>query len=685
LDFSVGRKAANKAMERMKKGISSFLGWIKPPNTILFFGAIFLLGILYLTLFRLGFLLKYKNLCSGIPLTIILKSFLIGARFDILVISYIFIPLFIIGSLPLVGMGRLKITRIVIETILFTVFAFIFLLSLIDIEYYGEFGTHLSHWAFEYLDQMGMVFYSISSNYPVIPYLLLWGALTFIFIWWGITLSKKIFKRINKGKILSQILYFVLICALLALGARGRLGLAPFNWGVAYFSEYDFANQLALNGVYTLGTSLQDEYEDAHSKSYDEFNFFPSEKAWSEVRKLVWSPNEEFADSQNSLARFYQLPFERNQNENHNVVIIFLESWLARYVGTLGGKPEVTPFFDSLASDGILFENFFATGTRTNRGLLSVLCSFPSQTGRSLMKKFGAPHPFKSVASILNERGYQSILIYGGDLQFDNMQGFLREVGFKRFVGQSDFPKENSLGKWGVPDHIVLARANEEFSKMGESPFLGVVLTLSNHEPFLLPDSSFKLFPPSVPDYKYLNTYRYSDWALGKFFSEAKKEPYFSKTIFILVADHGKVLPSQSDMPWERFHIACLFYAPDILREKSKRITTVGDQTDILPTLIGILGKPVLHQSWGKDILSLSRENKGFAMMIDGKRIGWVEDPYFFVDRIGANHSLFNFREDPLQKNDLSSQFPELVNKFQTEERSLLQASVEASGQKGKK
>jgi phosphoglycerol transferase MdoB-like AlkP superfamily enzyme len=672
-------------MHQTKKRISSFLGWIKPPNTVIFFGSIFLSGVFYLALFRLGFLLKYKNLCSGIPATIILKSFVIGARFDILVISYIFIPFFIMGYLPLIGMSRLKITRIAVETILFTVFAFIFLLSLIDIEYYGEFGTHLSHWAFEYLDQMGMVFYSISSNYPVIPYLLLWGALTFIFIWWGIKLSKKIFKRVERGGIVLWILYFIFVCSLLALGARGRLGLAPFNWGVAYFSEYDFANQLALNGVYTLGTSLQDEYENAHSKSYEEFNFFPTEKAWTEVRKLVKSPNEEFVDSQNSLLRFYRPPFERNENKNYNVVIIFLESWLAGYVGALGGKPDVTPFFDSLTYRGLLFEKFFATGTRTNRGLLSVLCSFPSQTGRSLMKKFGAPRPFKSIASILKERGYQSIFVYGGDLQFDNMQGFLREVGFKRFVGQFDFPKEKSLGKWGVPDHIVLDRANEEFSKMGESPFLGVVLTLSNHEPFLLPDSSFRLFPSSVPDYKYLNTYRYSDWALGKFFSEAKKEPYFSKTIFILVADHGKVLQSQGDMPWERFHIACLFYAPAILGENPKRITTVGDQTDILPTLIGILGKPLLHQSWGKDLLSLSRENKGFAMMIDGKRIGWVEDPYFFVDRIGANHSLFNFGSDPLQKNDLSSQFPELVKKFQTKERSLLQASVEASRQKGTK
>lgn len=355
------------------------------------------------------------------------------------------------------------------------------------------------------------------------------------------------------------------------------------------------------------------------------------------------------------------------------MVIILLESWLARFVGALGGKPDVTPNFDRLAEKGILFENFFATGTRTNRGIPSALCSSPSSPVRSIMKKLSVDRPFTSLAEILKKRGYKSIVIYGGDLEFDNMEGFLHSEGFDTFIGQRDFPSKASLGKWGVPDHIVFKRANQEFSKFGDRPFLGVILTLSNHEPFLLPSQDFEIFPKSVP---------HSDWALGEFFHEAEKEPYFKNTIFILVADHGKLLKSQSDLPWNRFHVACLIYAPHLLSSSPKRVSRIASQTDLLPTILGLLGKPFLHQSWGRDLLSLPPEDGGFAMMVDGKLVGWAEDLYFFVDRMGTTPSLFHISQDPQQKSDLSAKFPELVKKFQTKEQSFLQLAIEMTAKK---
>jgi phosphoglycerol transferase MdoB-like AlkP superfamily enzyme len=273
-------------------------------------------------------------------------------------------------------------------------------------------------------------------------------------------------------------------------------------------------------------------------------------------------------------------------------------------------------------------------------------------------------------------------VIYGGDLQFDNTEGFLRSVGFDAFVGQKDFPLKASLGKWGVPDHIVFERANQEFSKFGDHPFLGVIITLSNHEPFLLPSYDFEIFPKTVPYSDYLNTFYYSDWALGQFFYEAEKEPYFKNTIFVLVADHGKLLESQSDMPIDRYRIACLIYTPPLFDSSPKKVTTIGSQTDLLPTILGLLGKPVLHQSWGRDLLSLPPEDGGFALMIDGKHVGWVEDSYFFVDRIGATSSLSDISHDPQQKNDLSSKFPELVKKFRAKERSFLQLAIEMTAKK---
>jgi phosphoglycerol transferase MdoB-like AlkP superfamily enzyme len=661
----------------MSKRIHSIAAFFKPPRTVLFFGAIFLVGLVFLELLRLGFLYRHRNIASGIPTLTIIKSFLIGARFDMVVLSYIFIPLFLLSYIPFIGIHRLKVSRAIIETILFLCFAFIFLLSLIDIEHFGEFGTRLSFWALEYLDQPGMVWYGIWSGYPVTLYILLWAFLTFIFVWIGIRFSKRIFKRKHRERVLNRIFYLVLALALLFLGARGRWQLAPIDWGLAYFSPYGFANQLALNGVYTLGKSILDERRDIHGELAAQYHFFSTPEALSNVQKVLITPQDSLTDSPHSLARFYHPDSKEKENKDYNVVIILLESWLARFVGVLGGKPDVTPNFDSLAEKGILFQNFFATGTRTNRGIPSVLCSFPSSPIHSIMKRFAPNRPFSSIAEILKKRGYQSVVIYGGDLQFDNMEGFLRSEGFDAFIGQNDFPSKASLGKWGVPDHIVFQRANQEFSKFGDRPFLGLIITLSNHEPFLLPNPDFEIFPKSRPYSDYLNTFHYSDWALGEFFREIEKEPYFKNTIFVLVADHGKLLESQSDMPLDRYRIACLIYASPLFGSSPKKITTIGSQTDLLPTILGLLGQPALHQSWGRDLLSLPTENGGFALMIDGKHIGWVEDSYFFVDRIGAPSSLFDISQDPQQKNDLSARFPELVKKFQAQERSFLQLAVE--------
>jgi phosphoglycerol transferase MdoB-like AlkP superfamily enzyme len=293
------------------------------------------------------------------------------------------------------------------------------------------------------------------------------------------------------------------------------------------------------------------------------------------------------------------------------------------------------------------------------------------------MKQYAASRPFSSIAEILKKRDYQSILVYGGDLQFDNMEGFLRDQGVERFIGEKAFPAGDRLGKWGVPDHTVFERANREFVEFGDGPFLGIILTLSNHEPFLLPSPDFKVFGQDVPRSEYLNAFHYSDWSLGEFFRQAEKLPYFKNTIFVLVADHGKLLDSPGQLPWDRFHIACLIYAPNILGASGRRVSTVASQTDLVPTILGLLGEPVFHESWGRDVLSLPADDKGFAMMLDGSLIGWLEEPYYLVERFGVNSTLYDIRRDPQQRHDLSSELPDVVRRLKTKERSLLQLSIE--------
>jgi len=648
-----------------------------PSPTVLFFVSIFILSLLYLTILRFGFLLKHQALATGIPLFTLFKSFVIGVRFDMVVVSYLLIPLFILSCIPFLSIDRLKITRTVVIILFLSGMGLIFFLSLVDIEYFGEFGTRLNLWVLEYSDRPDMIWYTVWSGYPVALYLLLWGAMLLVFTLMLVKIKRRIFLIKQKVGIIRRLIYSILCLALLVLGARGRTGLAPIDWGLAYFSPYGFASQLALNGVYTLSKSWWEDSHENRGELLTKYHFYPSSQALSTVQKLLSNPQEIMTDSLHSLDRWYYPNLNSRLNKDYNVVIIFMESWLSKYVGTLGGKPDVTPHFDSLAQKGILFERFYATGTRTNRGIVSILCSFPSQTGRSLMRKYSDKRVLESIAEILKDKGYQNILLYGGDLQFDNMEGFLRNRGFEGFIGQEDFPDEAKLGKWGIPDHLVFQKANEEFAKFGDKPFLGVIVTLSNHEPFLLPSDSFKIFSPDVPQWEYLNTFYYSDWALGQFFHLAEKQSYFKNTIFILVADHGRFMETETELPADRFHIACLIYAPDILGTSPKRISTVASQTDLIPTILGILGKPVFHKSWGRDILSLPPEDKGFALMIDGPTVGWMDGYDYLVERIGVTCLLYDTYDDPLQKYDLSSRYPDKLIKLQITERSFLQLSTE--------
>ncbi|MGB8657226.1 MAG: LTA synthase family protein [Candidatus Zixiibacteriota bacterium] len=661
----------------------AILNAVAPPRIIRFFLAIFLISVLVLTLLRVGFLLRHFKLAAGIPFSTLLHSFVIGARFDVVVLSYGLIPLFLLSYVPLIGMDRLKATRVIIVTVFLATMGLVFLLSFVDIEFFSEFGTRLSGLVWEYLDHADMIWYSVLSGYPVLPYFLLWGAMTFAFALAVTRISRAIFRERRREGIWVRFSYFALCSGLLVLGARGRWQLAPIDWGTAYFSPYGFADQLALNGVYTLGKSYWDDSQHESGEILRRYHYFPSSQALSTVQRLLANPKEQLSDSAHSLARWYYPGTSNSKIRDYNVVIIQLESWLARYVGALGGKPDATPNFDSLSGKGVLLEHCYATGTRTNRGIVSNLCAFPSQTGHSIMKRYCVNRPFDSIAEILRKRGYPNIVVYGGDLQFDNMEGFLRNQGFDTFIGQEDFPPGSKLGKWGVPDHLMFERANEEFAKFGDKPFLGVIVTVSNHEPYLLPSPRFEIFPKDVPQSEFLNTFYYSDWALGEFFREAEKEPYFKNTIFVLVADHGKFMESQIELPVDRFHIACLIYAPYILGDSPRRISTVASQTDLIPTILGILGRPAFHQSWGRDLLSLSSEDKGFAMMIDGNLVGWMEGPYFLVERTGVSSSLYNISDDPLQKHDLFLELPEVSEGLQAKERSFLQLSTEAaSGQK---
>ncbi len=605
-----------------------------PAGPIVFLISLYVIGMLFFTLLRAILLFNYLEYVETESASQILTAFMIGLRFDQIVVLVSLAPLALLTPWRTTG---LIAKRRPVLVYLVTVFGLQFLLLLAEIRFYYFFDSRLNFLALEYIGEGSMFGNLIVSDPGFFPTLIAWLILLTVFTLVLVFVRRKVFAGSERRGWLNRTVYFVIILLLFALGIRGRISLAPMDWGVAYFSQNHFLNQLALNGVYTLGRNLSESSRDPRLVYLPEEERFPLvafDSALQTTRDMLYDERNHWLEPNGSLLRIAQQP-DAAYGFKPNIVLIMSESWTADLTGALGDVRDLTPNFDSLASRGALFENFYACGSRTNYGIGAVHCSFPAIPGRAIMKRYNANHPFVSLPELLDERGYYNVFAYGGDLAFDNMEGFLREKKFHAFFGDRQLGLDLYFSKWGIPDHLLFEKAAALIDSFPR-PFQLTLLTLSNHEPWDLPDSSVRRYFDDADSSKTFNSQIYADHALGRLFGLLENKPVFDSTIFIFVSDHARYGPSQFALDPGFFHIPFLIYAPTILPDLAGRYSQYGCQTDILPTLMGLLGGNYTHASWGRDMFHLPDVGDGFAIMNLGHRIGYIDRDYLYVEELGG-------------------------------------------------
>ncbi|MEA1987147.1 MAG: LTA synthase family protein [Candidatus Marinimicrobia bacterium] len=629
---------------------------ILPPKQLVNVLLISVVTLFFFELMRLIFLIYFQELATGIPNLVIFKSFFVGLRFDISIIALVVvIPFIFTIVLPF------KIVEKISNYFMFSLFSLLLILLIIELAFFEEFKSRLNFLFFEYLGTPKIIFSMIWQEYPIFKYLFFICVLigSYIFIY-NFLYNK--FKNVKyKSHFTNRIIYFFIGLFFLFWGARGSVGISTINWGTAYFSDYTFANQLALNGAYSLLRSTEYSMRDSkYEKVLVDKNI---EKKIELIKERIKNDNENFIDKDYPLLR--DRKFKKN-GKKYNIVFIFMESFASEHIGILGDTLNVTPEFDKLAKEGILFENFYAVGSRTNRSISSTFCSLPNLPGKSIMKKAEGQQKFTSITSILKEHGYSSIFIYGGDLIFDNFNGYLRHIGFENFVDYKDFDASKFLTKWGADDAHVFRKANEKFREQKE-PFVGSILTSSNHPPYTLPkEATIKKYDDDIEDAKKLNVFKYSDSELGKFIQRAKKEKYFANTIFVIQADHGRAYHSNYILNIEKYQIPLLLYAPQILKPAREKI--VASQIDIAPTLFGILRLDHTNSFFGRD-LNQTEKNDGFAIFGKNSRFGVVKNNYYFINSFNKKSMLYDLNSDNQMENisnenNIDKELNELLNLY---------------------
>lgn len=362
--------------------------------------------------------------------------------------------------------------------------------------------------------------------------------------------------------------------------------------------------------------------------------------------------------SEQELTRVFD-PVQRPKPDSSfravNVVVIILESFSMEFSGFLNKEilgPDYkgyTPFLDSLAEKGITFRYGFANGRKSIDAMPSVLSSIPSVEIPFVLSHYGT-NQISSIASILKPKGYHSAFFHGapnGSMGFD---AFARKAGFDTYYGRDEFEgKIVTDGIWGVWDHDFFPFFGRKLDALPQ-PFCAAMFSLSSHHPFELPENHKGLYP--VGENKMYPMVQYTDEALKDLFRKIQNKPWFSNTLFVITADHvsSEVTKPQYKTAWGQYAVPVIFYqsgtTPQYYRDR------IAQQTDILPSVLSYLNYDKPYFSFGKNLFNPDRNEvfnyAGRAyQLIDG-------DLLFQFDGVKAL-GLYNYRMDPLLKNDLLS------------------------------
>ena len=300
-----------------------------------------------------------------------------------------------------------------------------------------------------------------------------------------------------------------------------------------------------------------------------------------------------------------------------------------------------------MAKKGLFFNNFYATGTRTARGLEAILTGFPPTPGRSIVKLNKTKLGFYTLASHLKKFGYKTNFFCGGDTNFDEMKAFLLRNGFDSIYDMGTLSKTYKPGSWGVHDKDVFEFFfNNE--KNDGSPALNVFLTTSNHSPFDYPmDKGFEL-DPGFPKESHENAVKYTDYAMGYFYKEMEKRGRLDKDLFFIVADHNTRVYGDKYIPVYKFHIPALLFGRDITPGVFEKIAS---SIDVPQTLLNLVLPEVKSPSPGFNLFNLPEDFGGRAVMQYNKNLGYLEGGKIAVLRPEQNPVVFSMKGNMLDQN----------------------------------
>ncbi|MFC2073692.1 LTA synthase family protein [Campylobacterota bacterium] len=555
--------------------------------------------ILILFVGRLGLFLLYSDRFLEDDINYMM-SFVHGLRMDTIAVSYLLIiPVLFLSLSP-------KVLASSVDKIMRGYF-FVVILILVYMEnatfpFFAEYDVRPNYKFVEYLEYPKEVFSMLIAEYKLaFGFALIMMALVG---WLYARVSKDDFIQVFEDAHLKRLALFIPLGLLLFIGVRSSFGHRPANNSDAMYSSNRVINEITKNTMYSVAYSVYANKKFS-SKVLKQYGKMDTKEALSRTEKRL---NIQSSDKVSHFRRDVKTHFK--QDKPKNLVILLQESVGAQFVAAVGGEEGITPEFNRLAKEGLLFSDLYSNGTRSIRGIAGIVAGNFAVPGKGVLKRSKSQSDWFTIARLFKPLGYETSFIYGGESRFDNMKGWFLGNGFDKVHDEAKMENPCYVGTWGVCDDEVVSYADNEFKTLNDAgkPFMSVIFSTSNHSPFDFPDDKIELVD-GVEKKSVKNAIKYADFAVGQMIEKAKENGYYDNTVFLIVADHNVRVYGDDSVPVNMFHIPGLILGGGVEAMVYDRIST---QPDIIATTLDLVGADFTYPILGHSIYSDKKQELAF-------------------------------------------------------------------------
>lgn len=589
------------------------------------------LGIILLMLSISRCVFYFSNV-DAFP-SVSLLDFIYGIWMDIVTMGMYLLPFYILSLLPFNFYSKNWFKKL-LKGLFHITNTILIALNLVDVEYFKFTAKRSTS------DLFSMVTTGNDMNQLVTTFIMdfwwLIGLLIAMIIISNWLYNKTEHNITSTRNIYVDVLNFLIVPSLLFVAGRGGFGYRPVDMlTVSKLTDPDKTALVAntpLSIIKTIGKS-----------PLVKVDFFP------EGSENIYTPLHKGA-SQHQL------------REDLNIMVLVMESFGNEWLGKKSNQ-EYTPFLDSLLDQSLYFDNAFANGKKSIEAVPAIFAGIPSLMDNPYISSSYGTNSISALPQLLKEKGYTSAFYHGatnGSMKFDV---FTAHLGFDHYFGRKEYNNEDHTdATWGVLDEYFMPWTAKSITKELKEPFLAGLFTLSSHHPYFVPEEHVNNLPTGR--HPMAKSIAYADMSLKLFFEEAKKQPWYENTVFVICADHT---PAGTTPRYNRrigmYQIPIAFFDPSD-QLKAKVDHRIFNQIDIMPSILDLTGYSKDVYAFGNSFFK-TNQKEAFSLNYIANSYLLFEDDYIlnFVENKAT--ALYNYKSDTLMKYDSLSFYPE-INKSMT-------------------